>query len=123
MEKLFPVIEETGEVTEVFKRKERQWLRSKFAERDFVDEITGGESARIIQEVFELKRYQYNLDKKRPVSVEIYVHKNFIGLHHSQPEYPIVGKERDMIVEEFVKDKAPWFFSYGQRGEVGVHPV
>lgn len=58
-------------------------------------------------DVFELISLQYDLDEKRTVQLQVYVHDAFCK--------KVYGEQRTKMITEHVDNHSAWFFSYGTR--------
>lgn len=77
--------------------------------RGFCGSIQSGEEPKLslpkIEELY-LKKFMFDLDEKRSCLVEIYIIEDL---------FSVFREAKNEYIDSFVKDRAPWFFTYGKR--------
>lgn len=72
-----------------------------------IKETMGDASIHMIETPFRLHEFEFNIDRKRSAIVEIFVADNFLKY--------LDGTSRFIQIDKFVKNAAPWLFSYSTR--------
>lgn len=69
--------------------------------------ITSGFGFSVVEDVFKVTALEFRIDSEHFVCTKIYVHENF--------KAEFTTKEREFLIEDYLKQNSPWVFSYGKR--------